>query len=91
MKPNDAHYSCDVKGIISLYGAVDLTLPDGFPSTENHQLPDSPEGMLVGYNIREIQKKRFAPSARYYVHEDFAPVLLLHGSKDKTVFLPGKR
>lgn len=85
-EPNDAHYSCDVKGIISLYGAVDLTLPDGFPSTENHQLPDSPEGMLVGYNIRENPEEALRASARYYVHEDFAPVLLLHGSKDKTVF-----
>lgn len=85
-KPNDANYSCEVKGIISLYGAVDVTLPYGFPITENHQLPDSPEGMLVGYNIRENMEEAKKVCARYYVNEDFAPVLLLHGSKDKMVF-----
>lgn len=85
-EPNDAHYSCEVKGIISLYGAVDVTLPYGFPTTENHQLPDSPEGMLMGYNIREHKEEALKACARYYVNETFAPILLLHGSKDKTVF-----
>ncbi len=77
--------NCHVKGIISLYGAVEVTLEDGFPTTENHQLPDSPEGKLMGYNIREHMEEAQAANAKTYVNEDFPPVLLLHGSKDKTV------
>lgn len=45
--------SCEVCGIIDLYGAVDVTLPYGYPITLNHQKPDSPEGMLMGYDITE--------------------------------------
>lgn len=76
----------NIKGIIDLYGAVEVTLPYGFPGTLNHQLPDSPEGMLLGYNIRENSQKAEIANAKTYVHEDFTPMLILHGTKDKTVF-----
>lgn len=78
--------SCAVKGIIDLYGAVEVTLPYGYPTTLNHQLPDSPEGMLMGYNIRENTEKARIADALSYVEQDFAPMLILHGTKDKTVF-----
>ena len=77
---------CHVRGIIDLYGAVDVTLPYGYPSTLNHQLPDSPEGMLMGYNIREREEEARQANAVTYVGEEFAPILILHGTKDKTVF-----
>lgn len=78
--------TCEVKGIIDLYGAVDVTLPYGFPSTLNHQMEDSPEGMLMGYNIRENKEKATIANAKSYVNNDFSPMLILHGTKDKTVF-----
>lgn len=78
--------SCEVKGIINLYGAVDVMKPDGFPCTENHQLPDSPEGLMMGFNLRENPEKGAMGVAKNYVNEDFPPVLILHGTKDKTVF-----
>lgn len=78
--------SCSVKGIIDLYGAVEVTLPYGFPTTLNHGLPDSPEGMLMGFNIRENPEAAKKANALSYVQEDYAPMLILHGTKDKTVF-----
>lgn len=78
--------SCDVKGIINLYGAVDVMKPDGYPGTLNHQLADSPEGLMMGCNLRENPEYGETGCARNYVNEDFAPVLILHGTKDKTVF-----
>lgn len=78
--------SLNIKGIIDLYGAVDVTLPYGFPTTLNHQLPDSPEGMLMGYNIRENKEDALKACSKTYVNHTFAPILILHGSKDKTVF-----
>lgn len=78
--------SCLVKGIIDLYGAVDVTMPCGFPQTINHQLPDSPEGMLMGYNIRENREKAKAANAKEYVNQNIPPMLILHGTKDRTVF-----
>lgn len=78
--------NCKVKGIINLYGAVDPTLPYGFPTTLNHQLPDSPEGKLMGYNIRENLEKAKIASCKEYAYFDFPPMLIMHGTKDKTVF-----
>lgn len=78
--------SCEVSGIISQYGAIELTLEDGFPTTVNHQLPDSPEGMEAGYNIRENMEKAQEMNAKTYVKEEYPPVLLLHGTKDRSVF-----
>ncbi len=78
--------SCDVGAIISLYGAVDPTLPYGFPTTLDHQLPTSPEGRLMGFDIRAEPERALPAVARTYAERDFAPMLLLHGTKDKTVF-----
>lgn len=78
--------NCHVSGIIDLYGAVDVTLEDGYPTTINHQLPDSPEGMLMGYNIRENMETAQEAVVKNYVNLDFPPMLILHGTKDKTVF-----
>lgn len=78
--------SCRVDGIIDLYGAVDVTLPYGFPTTENHQKADSPEGMLMGYDISENIEKAEKANARMYADNDFAPMLIMHGTKDRIVF-----
>lgn len=43
-----SEYSNEVRAIIDFYGVVDITMEDGFPTTENHQQPDSPEGYLIG-------------------------------------------
>lgn len=46
--------SAEVSGIINLYGSVSAMMEDGFPSTCNHHLPDSPEGMeMGGVNLRQ--------------------------------------
>lgn len=77
---------CQVKGIINLYGAVDITLPYGFPCTLNHQELESHEGALMGFDIRQREEEAKKATALYYVGEEYAPMLILHGTKDKTVF-----
>lgn len=83
--PDDPAITPQVAGIIDLYGAVDITMPDGFPSTLNHQRLDSPEGMLMGFDIDEHIEEARKACAISYVHEDVPPMLILHGSKDATV------
>lgn len=78
--------SCRVDGIIDLYGAVDVTLPYGFPTTENHQKADSPEGMLMGFDISRNPVLAEQANAKSYVQQTFAPMLILHGTKDRIVF-----
>lgn len=74
-----------VQGIIDLYGAVDLSMTGGFPSTgDSHDL-HTPEGQEMGFNIKEHLDETAAANSKTYVNEDFPPVLLTHGTVDTTV------
>ena len=78
-----------VRGIVSYYGALDILMPDGFPSTLDHQKATSPEGKLMGHvDINEHRAEAEKACAGYYVRKDrdLPPVFLLHGTKDRTVF-----
>ena len=80
--------SGEVKAIIDLYGSVSVMLEDGNPSTLNHHLPDSPEGMeMGGVNLREHPELCRKLSVECNIGPDtkLAPVLIVHGTKDRTV------
>lgn len=80
--------SAEVKGIINYYGSTDLTFDDSNPSTPEHNLPTSPEGMeMGGANLREDRAARERLTVRCNIGPDtrIAPVLSLHGTKDRTV------
>ncbi|MBQ0066263.1 MAG: prolyl oligopeptidase family serine peptidase, partial [Firmicutes bacterium] len=79
----------DFKGIIDLYGSVELTLEYGYPTTLDHQLPTSPEGMEMGWNIFEHMEETQKANSKTYANYDYPPMLILHGTKDKTVFAQG--
>ncbi|MCQ5384700.1 alpha/beta hydrolase [Hungatella hathewayi] len=80
--------SAEVKGIINLYGSVSVMMEDGNPSTVNHHLPDSPEGQVMGgINLRERPDlcKKLSVECNITESTDIAPVLIFHGTKDRTV------
>ena len=80
--------SAEVGCIVNYYGSTDLTFDDSNPSTPNHNLPDSPEGMeMGGANLREDAEKRELLSVRCNIDAStcIVPVLHLHGTKDRTV------
>ena len=80
--------SARVSGIINYYGSVDLTDPEGYPSTVNHQLADSPEGMLMGgVNLREHPELARKATVTSWITPErkLPPVLIIHGTKDRTV------
>ena len=78
----------EVKGIISFYGSSSMLLEDGMPSTLNHHLPESPEGMQMGgVNLREHPELCRKMSVECNVDENtpLPPVLMFHGTKDRTI------
>ena len=80
--------SGEVKCIVNLYGSTDLTFDDSNPSTPNHNLPDSPEGLeMGGISLREDRAARELLSVRCNIDDgtQIAPVLNMHGTKDRTV------
>lgn len=86
--PDYGEFSEAVKGVVDYYGVVDITMPDGFPSTPNHQQADSPEGWFIG-RLDVNQNPAIAQKTvlTNYVSADRAipPVFIIHGSKDRTV------
>ncbi len=80
--------SAEVKAIVDYYGSVSVMLEDANPTTLDHCLETSPEGMEAGHiNLRENPEMRRAMSAECNIDEDtvIAPVLILHGTKDRIV------
>jgi acetyl esterase/lipase len=80
--------SAKISGIVNYYGSISMMYEDGFPSTVNYWLPDSPEGMLMGkVNLREHPELRERGSVERYITPELAiaPTLILHGTKDRIV------
>ncbi len=80
--------SAEVSGIIDYYGAVSVMAENANPTTLDHLLETSPEGMEAGHiNLREHPDIRRAMSAECNIDEntEIRPVLIFHGTKDRTV------
>lgn len=76
----------NIQGCIDLYGCVEVTFEEGFPTTLNHQRPDSPEGMYLGYDILEHLDEAKKANVKTYVQDLQVPMLIAHGTKDRQVF-----
>ena len=75
-----------MRAIIDFYGVVDITMEDGFPTTENHQQPDSPEGYLIGRkNVLEHLDIARQTNPMAYLDGNIPPILIAHGTKDRLV------
>lgn len=79
--------SAEVSGIVNYYGSVSVMREDANPTTLDHLLPTSPEGMEAGVNLREHPEMRRAMSAECNIEPEteIAPMLILHGTKDRLV------
>ena len=80
--------SAEVSGIINLYGSVSVMMEDSNPTTLNHHLPDSPEGMeMGGVNLREHPDlcRKLSVECNIDKSTEIAPVLIFHGTKDRIV------
>ena len=80
--------SGEVAGIVDYYGCTTMMIPDSNPITVDHCLPDSPEGKVMGgRNLLAHPELAKALSAECNIDEKtkIAPVLILHGTKDRIV------
>lgn len=80
--------SAEVCGIITYYASASVMFEDGMPSTLNHHLPDSPEGMVMGHaNLREHPELCEKLSFECNVHQEtkLPPILMFHGTKDRVI------
>ncbi len=79
--------SCAVNAIIDLYGPTDITVMNEVPSTQDHTVPMSPEGMLIGgKNVLENRAEAERTIVMNYIGANaIPPILMMHGTKDRLV------
>ena len=80
--------SAEVSCVIDYYGSVSVMADDSNPTTVDHNLPTSPEGLeMGGVNLRERPDLMRLLSVECNIDEatPVPPVLILHGTKDRTV------
>ncbi|MBQ7446375.1 MAG: alpha/beta hydrolase [Eubacterium sp.] len=84
--------SAEVKGIVNYYGSTSVMAPDSNPTQLLHCLPNSPEGMVMGgKNLLEEPELARQLSVECNIDENtqLPPVLIFHGTKDRTVNCEG--
>ena len=88
LEEDDAAFDSSVRGVIDLYGPVNFTTMNEQLSSQNHWLPDSPEGMeLGGVNVLEHPDLARAAAVTTYVADgrEIPPILMFHGTNDELV------
>lgn len=81
-----------VSGVIDFYGSVSVMHEGSKPTTINHLQADSPEGIEMGHvDLRENSDLRRKLSVECNISKDtdIPPVLIIHGTKDRTVNTAG--
>ena len=81
-------YSIKVNAVVDFYGPTDITQMNYEPSTWDHVSANSPEGKLIGgKNVLENKELAGQTNPINYVNdpETAAPILIMHGSKDRLV------
>jgi len=73
---------------VDWYGPTDISKMSYYPSTMDHYLPESPEGMLFGgVNLFDCPELVAQANPMNYISpdKDLPPILIMHGTKDKLV------
>lgn len=75
----------NVQCVVDYYGPSDLLRMGQYPSSMDHDSPNSPESILVGGPVQETKDTARAASPISYVTQNDPPFLIVHGDKDMTV------
>ena len=78
-------YPDKVNAVINFFGPSELVKMSDEPSTMNHALDGSPEGLLIGGSVSVNPELARKASPVYYVTKDAVPVLIAHGDRDMLV------
>ncbi len=82
----NADQSSRVQGVIDYYGPSDFVQRSKVQPSKTEE-PEGGVFQLLGGKVSENLEKAIAASPVTYVSKDDPPMLILHGAKDKTVFL----
>ena len=80
-----SEYSERVNAAINYFGPSELAKMSDYPSTMNHSLATSPEGMLIGGDVPDNPELARKASPVYYATSNAVPVFMAHGNRDMLV------
>ncbi|KAA8826791.1 alpha/beta hydrolase [Bifidobacterium reuteri] len=86
--PDYQPVSAEVKCIVDWYGPTDFAMMSHYPSSQNHHVPECPEGVeLGGVDVLEHPELNRAASPMTYLTADrpTPPTLIMHGGRDQLV------
>jgi acetyl esterase/lipase len=84
-KGPNLNVSSRVQAVCDFFGPTDFTKMSKFPSTMDHDAPNSPESQLIGGPVQEIKEACKRANPITYVSKDDPPFLICHGDKDPLV------
>lgn len=72
---------------IDLYGSLNMLTMNDAPSAYDHDALDSPASIYLGFSAKTNPEECLRQVPHTYINEDtpIPPVLIMHGSKDRTV------
>lgn len=77
-----------IRGVVDYYGPTNLGTMNDEPSTQDHDAPDSPEGMVLG-GVRVSEHSPLvseaSPLSHIHTSPRLPPFLIIHGDKDRLV------
>ncbi len=76
-----------LRGCIDLYGSLNCLTMGNALSAYDHDAPDSPASCYLGFQAKTNPEEAFRRTPFYYIKKDsvLPPILIMHGSKDRTV------
>ena len=77
--------SSRIQAVCDFFGPTDLTKMSLFPSSMDHDAPDSPESKLIGGPVQENKETCKRANPITYVSKGDPPFLICHGDKDMLV------
>lgn len=77
--------SSAAQAVCDFFGPTDFSRMSAFPSTMNHDAPDSPESQLIGGPVQEKKEACQQANPITYVTRKNPPFLIVHGDKDPLV------
>jgi acetyl esterase/lipase len=84
-KGQNLKFSSRVQAVCDFFGPTDFTKIGKFPSTLDHDAPDSPEAKLIGGPIQDNKKACRNANPITYITKDDPPFLIVHGDDDNIV------
>lgn len=77
--------SSEVQAVVDWFGPTDVLRMSQFPSSMNHDAPNSPESLVLGQLLQNNPERADSLSPVTYLWPGAPPTLIMHGTSDSVI------